>query len=106
MCGGAIISDFIPLATAASRRVMAEHLWPGLEKGKQTRGRRRRGVEVPDDDDDDDFEADFQEFSDETQVDEFDAVHFGFGSEAPFPRGNSSEFSQKTLLFFVTSDVP
>ncbi|THU53183.1 hypothetical protein C4D60_Mb10t11700 [Musa balbisiana] len=88
MCGGAIISDFIPLATAASRRVMAEHLWPGLEKGKQTRGRRRRGVEVPDDDDDD-FEADFQEFSDETQVDEFDAVHIGFGSEAPFPREGS-----------------
>ncbi|CAD5185771.1 unnamed protein product [Musa acuminata subsp. malaccensis] len=90
MCGGAIISDFIPLATAASQRVMAEHLWPGLEKGKQTTRRRRRGVEVPDDDDDDDdFEADFQEFSDETQVDEFDAVHFGFGSEAPFPRDGS-----------------
>ncbi|RRT67601.1 hypothetical protein B296_00039102 [Ensete ventricosum] len=86
MCGGAIISDFIPLATAASRRVTAEHPWPGLEKGKHTTGRRRRGVEVPDDDDDDDFEADFREFSEESQVDEFDAVHFGFGSGAPFPR--------------------
>ncbi|URE47280.1 ARID/BRIGHT DNA binding domain [Musa troglodytarum] len=88
MCGGAIISDFIPPPTAASRLAMAEHLWPGLEKGKQTRGRRRRRVEVPDDDDED-FEADFQEFSDETRVDEFDSVHFGFGSGAPFPREGS-----------------
>ncbi|RWV91676.1 hypothetical protein GW17_00046025 [Ensete ventricosum] len=30
MCGNAIISDFIP--TPASRRVTAEHLWPGKPK--------------------------------------------------------------------------
>ncbi|URE10626.1 hypothetical protein MUK42_23425 [Musa troglodytarum] len=90
MCGGAIISDFIP----ASRRVTAEQLWVGREKGKLKKGRHW-------DDDDDDFEADFRDFNDEaeedefdggeTEADEFDAVHFGFGSKALFTREGSAK---------------
>lgn len=52
MCGGAIISDFIP--TAKSRRLTADYLWPDLKRAKKARKF---------DDDDADFEADFQEFS-------------------------------------------
>ncbi|XP_065038710.1 ethylene-responsive transcription factor 1-like [Musa acuminata AAA Group] len=66
MCGGAIISDFIP--PSASRRVKAEHLWPG---GKNRRGKQRR-VEV-----EDDFETDFQEFNDESEEDDFDDFEEG-----------------------------
>ncbi|RRT50492.1 hypothetical protein B296_00033403 [Ensete ventricosum] len=55
MCGNAIISDFIP--TPASRRVTAEHLWPGKPK----RGKHLM-VEV-----EEEGKADFEE-------DEFDAM--------------------------------
>ncbi|CAL9137240.1 unnamed protein product [Musa acuminata var. zebrina] len=77
MCGGAIISEFIP--AAASRRVTAENPWPG---GRKRWGKQRR-VEA-----EDDFEADFQEFDDESSEDEFDDEEeidevgvkcFGFG---------------------------
>lgn len=61
MCGGAIISDFIP--PSRSRRVTAEHLWPNLKKKPQF---------VSDfiDIDDDDFEADFQGFKDESDAED------------------------------------
>ncbi|KAJ8476239.1 hypothetical protein OPV22_019966 [Ensete ventricosum] len=79
MCGGAIISDFVP----ASRRVTAEQLWVGRERGKLKKGRQW--------DDDDDFEADFRDFNDEAEEDEFDGgeteADFVFGSKAPFTRG-------------------
>ncbi|KAJ8464225.1 hypothetical protein OPV22_026777 [Ensete ventricosum] len=55
MCGNAIISDFIP--TPASRRMTAEHLWPGKPK----RGKHLM-VEV-----EEEGKADFEE-------DEFDAM--------------------------------
>ncbi|RRT67712.1 hypothetical protein B296_00028758 [Ensete ventricosum] len=63
MCGGAIISDFIP--TARSRQVTdADLLWPNLKKGgsKKKRGSRRCAVEETEDN----FEAYFQEFDDES----------------------------------------
>ncbi|PKU80280.1 ethylene-responsive transcription factor 1-like [Dendrobium catenatum] len=62
MCGGAIISDFI--ATARPQRVTANTLWPDLRKKKKG-GRKIRSAEI-----EDDFEADFQEFEDETEVSE------------------------------------
>ncbi|KAK7397506.1 hypothetical protein VNO78_18681 [Psophocarpus tetragonolobus] len=56
MCGGAIISDFIPAAvTAGSRRITADYLWPDFKK---------RNSDL-----DDDFEADFREFKDDSDLD-------------------------------------
>lgn len=65
MCGGAIISDFIP--PGRSRRLTADFLWPNLKKS--TGGRRSSKV--------DDFEADFQDFKDDVSdvdVDDDDEV--------------------------------
>ncbi|RWW16307.1 hypothetical protein BHE74_00016171 [Ensete ventricosum] len=93
MCGGAIISEFIP--AAATRRVTAENLWPG---GRKRRGKQRR-VEA-----EDDFEADFQEFDDESSGDELDdeveidevgVKRFGFGSKSCFSRAKSAKRKRK-----------
>ena len=100
MCGGAIISDFIP-ATAAgkSRRVTADCLWPDLKKsvsGKRFSKPLRPEVVTLDDD----FEADFREFKDDSDIDEaeddvdllVDAKPFAFTAAAkhskPLSRGN------------------
>lgn len=66
MCGGAIISDFI--STPRSRRLTADYLWPYLKKsgsGKRLSKPHRSDIF----DLDDDFEADFQEFKGESDVD-------------------------------------
>nr|ACI46677.1 dehydration-responsive element binding protein [Galega orientalis] len=62
MCGGAIISDFIPAAAAlgGSRRVTADILWPNLRKP----GTRKSFLL------DDDFEAGFREFKDDSDFDD------------------------------------
>lgn len=75
MCGGAIISEFIPAAAAAagrSRRLTAEYLWPDLKKTGS--GRRFSKPMRPDAviDLDADFEADFREFKDDSDIDEAD----------------------------------
>ncbi|CAL9167415.1 unnamed protein product [Musa hybrid cultivar] len=84
MCGGAVISDFIP--TARSRRVTdADLLWPNLKKGgsKKKRGSRRCAVEETEDD----FEADFQEFDNESgeseENDEAELVDVQFSAFPP-----------------------
>ncbi|KAK1263940.1 Ethylene-responsive transcription factor 1 [Acorus gramineus] len=64
MCGGAIISDFIP-TTARSSRVTADYLWPDLKTNGGDYAKKKTSKYT-----EDDFEADFQEFSDE--VDEED----------------------------------
>ncbi|WJX92327.1 hypothetical protein P8452_73983 [Trifolium repens] len=63
MCGGAIISDFIPAAAAVggSRRVTADILWPNLRKT----GSKKSSFLL-----DDDFEAGFREFKDDSDFDE------------------------------------
>uniref|UniRef100_A0A7N0RH11 AP2/ERF domain-containing protein n=1 Tax=Kalanchoe fedtschenkoi TaxID=63787 RepID=A0A7N0RH11_KALFE len=73
MCGGAIISDFIPSASR-SRRLTADFLWPAA--GAKKTGRfakpapKTEVIDVDDDeDDDDDFEADFKGFRDEEDDD-------------------------------------
>ncbi|KAL1313412.1 hypothetical protein AAHE18_16G110400 [Arachis hypogaea] len=83
MCGGAIVSDFIPAAaavTARSRRLTAEYLWPDLKKGSS--GKRVPKAAVIDLDDD--FEADFREFKDDSDIDidddEDDAKPFAFAA--------------------------
>lgn len=77
MCGGAIISDFIP--PSRSNRVTADHLWPNLKKPKSgkhssPRSLRSRIFDV------DDFEADFRDFKDESDVEDED----GFSDIKPF----------------------
>ncbi|URD92420.1 hypothetical protein MUK42_00151 [Musa troglodytarum] len=71
MCGGAIISDFIPMARS-ERRVTSDYLWRDMKRGgangvktKKSNG-HRRAVE----DTEDDFEAGFQEFEYESMVSE------------------------------------
>ncbi|MED6204742.1 hypothetical protein PIB30_011715 [Stylosanthes scabra] len=83
MCGGAIISDFIPAAaalTAKSRRLTAEYLWPDLKKGSSAKRVPKAAVI----DLDDDFEADFREFKDDSDIDidddEDDAKPFAFAA--------------------------
>ncbi|KAJ4893594.1 Uncharacterized protein Rs2_20388 [Raphanus sativus] len=54
MCGGAIISDFIP--PPRSRRVTSEFIWPDLKKkGKASKKKRSDFLDL-----EDEFEADFQ----------------------------------------------
>ncbi|WOL03899.1 hypothetical protein Cni_G12619 [Canna indica] len=89
MCGGAIISNFIPAAAASSRRVTADKLWPG---GKN-KTRKQRRVEV-----EDDFEADFEEFDYESEEDELDNDEiFAFGSKSEFSRGGSTTLKSGEL---------
>ncbi|KAE8719955.1 ERF071 protein [Hibiscus syriacus] len=63
MCGGAIISDFIPPAPS-SRRLTADFLWPDLKKSSFKKGSRKSYSKTVIDLDVD-FETDFQEFKDE-----------------------------------------
>ncbi|KAK7294517.1 hypothetical protein RJT34_17406 [Clitoria ternatea] len=66
MCGGAIISDFIPAGPAGkSRRVTADILWPNLRKPSS--GKRFSKPML-----DDDFEAGFREFKDDSEIEEDD----------------------------------
>ncbi|XP_050383857.1 ethylene-responsive transcription factor RAP2-12-like [Argentina anserina] len=89
MCGGAIISDFIP--PTRSRRVTADFLWPDLKKsssGKRfSAGGRPRGSGILGLDDD--FEADFQDFKDESDVDDDEDMlgskPFAFSAGKPSP---------------------
>ncbi|KAI4355371.1 hypothetical protein L6164_004152 [Bauhinia variegata] len=68
MCGGAIISDFIPATPVRSRRLTADYLWPDLKKNSS--GRRFSKPLRPEIVDlDDDFEADFREFKDDSDID-------------------------------------
>lgn len=58
MCGGAIISDFIP--ATRSRRLTAGDLWTDLKKNPKA-SKKSQAVNV-----DDDFEADFLDFKDDS----------------------------------------
>ncbi|CAG7896474.1 hypothetical protein HID58_028342 [Brassica napus] len=74
MCGGAIISDFIP--PPRSRRVTSEFLWPDLKKSSK---KRSSFFDL-----DDEFEADFQGFKDDSSIDCDDAKPFVFaGARKP-----------------------
>ncbi|CAN7107023.1 unnamed protein product [Brassica rapa subsp. narinosa] len=81
MCGGAIISEFIP--PSRSRRVTSEHLWPDLKnKGKASKKKRSGFIDL-----DDEFEADFQGFKDDASFDcedEFDVDDDVFADVKPF----------------------
>ncbi|KAF8089069.1 hypothetical protein N665_0519s0026 [Sinapis alba] len=64
MCGGAIISDFIP--PPRSRRVTSEFLWPDLKKNAAKKSLKKRSSFF---DLDDEFEADFQGFEADSSID-------------------------------------
>ncbi|XP_008800472.1 ethylene-responsive transcription factor 1-like isoform X2 [Phoenix dactylifera] len=96
MCGGAIISDFIPLP-AGGRRLTADSLWPNFKKGGggggKKKGRKQEVVEF-----DDDFEADFEDFKDESEEDEeeeIDVKPSAFVSKAPFSGARSTKRKRK-----------
>ncbi|XP_062087924.1 ethylene-responsive transcription factor RAP2-12-like [Humulus lupulus] len=76
MCGGAIISDFISTTgPPRSKRLTSNYLWPDLKKsssGKRFSKKTHMRSEIVDLDDD--FEADFQGFKDESDVEDFDDV--------------------------------
>ncbi|XP_058108724.1 ethylene-responsive transcription factor 1-like [Magnolia sinica] len=85
MCGGAIISDFI--APSRSRPLTADYLWPELKKraGNYHSKPLRPGVV----DLVDDFEADFQDFKDDSDNDEDqDVKPFAFPMFAPSREGS------------------
>lgn len=101
MCGGAIISDFIP---ASRSRRCTEEDFPGLKKpssgGHYSKSLWSEAVE----DDDDDFEADFQEFKDNSDEEEdnikpsaFSAVKRRGKIPCPYPsfRSRVSSFCDK-----------
>ncbi|VVB00290.1 unnamed protein product [Arabis nemorensis] len=80
MCGGAIISDFIP--PPRSRRVTSELIWPDLKKNVKGSKKISKKSFF---DLDDEFEADFQSFKDDSSIDcdddDFDDV---FSDVKPF----------------------
>ena len=103
MCGGAIVSDFIP--TARSRRVTdADLLWANLKKGgsKKKRGSRRCAVEETEDD----FEADFQEFDNESgkseENDEAELVDVQFSAFPPKGRSVLERTCVPIFFLFVS----
>ncbi|KAJ4951946.1 hypothetical protein NE237_028778 [Protea cynaroides] len=86
MCGGAIISDFIP--TSRSKRLTADYLWPHLKKNSGKYGSKPLRSEVVYVDDD--FEADFQVFKDESEEEEEDVKIFSFVPASRPSRGVST----------------
>ncbi|CAL1376296.1 unnamed protein product [Linum trigynum] len=86
MCGGAIISDFIPATVgggrASSRKLTADFLWPDL-KSKSLKSNKPYSKPVVIDLDED-FEADFQGFKDDSDVDEDDCDVDALADVKPF----------------------
>ncbi|WJZ94214.1 hypothetical protein VitviT2T_013091 [Vitis vinifera] len=81
MCGGAIISDFIP---ASRCRRVDEDYFPALKK--RTSGNhcsKSLWSEAVEDDDDDDFEADFLGFKDDSDDEEDDIKPSAFSAAKP-----------------------
>lgn len=82
MCGGAIISDFIP--PSRSRRVTADHLWPELKNRSSSLGGSLYSKPIRSEIfGDDDFEADFQEFKDELEDEQVNSKPFAFRGSKP-----------------------
>ncbi|GMH03836.1 hypothetical protein Nepgr_005675 [Nepenthes gracilis] len=100
MCGGAIISDYIP--TSRSRRLTGDFPWPNLYGGKSNNSssgsysKPLRSEVVDIDNDDDDLEADFLEFKGYSDLEGFvDVKPFAFKASKPrFSKGlKSVEFN-------------
>ncbi|MQL81560.1 hypothetical protein Taro_014030 [Colocasia esculenta] len=93
MCGGAIISDFIP--PPRSRKVTPEYLWPGLKGESLLCDSKQKRKKAPLASEEDDFEADFKQFGDDSEVDDdeyevevLDVKPFAFAvAKTPLGRG-------------------
>lgn len=89
MCGGDIISGYIP-PSAQPWRVTAGVLWPHLIKGKSYGSEKKlaKAPTVEIEDDDDEFEADFQEFEAKfDEVEAFDVKPLSFPSKPAGSKG-------------------
>ncbi|XP_043704303.1 ethylene-responsive transcription factor RAP2-12-like isoform X2 [Telopea speciosissima] len=82
MCGGAIISDFIP--TSRSKRPIADYLYSGIEINSGNYYSKPLPSEIAYVDDD--FEADFQEFKDESDEEQVDVKPFSFAPKSRPPK--------------------
>ncbi|OAY79853.1 ethylene-responsive transcription factor 1-like [Ananas comosus] len=90
MCGGAIISGYVPAAQSRGL-TNADFMWPGLKKTTQKEGKKHYPAEVGADfgfdaDFDFDFDADFAEFEDEPGEVSEDEPFFVDTFKAPFLR--------------------
>ena len=103
MCGGAVISDYIP--PGRSHRLTADYLWPDLNAVNTKKGNNgyskplRSGVINLEEDNDDDqaFEADFLDFKDDSDEESFMSTpHFNSFSFGDF---KSKQPSNGLLLF-------
>ncbi|CAO2824657.1 unnamed protein product [Amaranthus hypochondriacus] len=93
MCGGAVISDYIP--PGVTRRLTADYLWPDLNSAKTNKANSGYSKPLRSKDDDDygdadadkAFEADFLDFKDESDEESFmkskDSKPFSFGVFKP-----------------------
>ncbi|CAI0411326.1 unnamed protein product [Linum tenue] len=86
MCGGAIISDFVP---PTARKLTADFSWSGLKSNSVKHNNNKANAKPAVIDLDDDFEADFREFVDDFDVDEdaydVDVKPFAFSAPPPPP---------------------
>jgi EREBP-like factor len=110
MCGGAILSDFIPSA-GRSRRVTADYLWPELKRPKKS-SKIQNGKALFDEFGSyDDFEADFEDFEQDSVGDfekelsnDFDEDEFEKILDVkPFSFDSKSTISRGIRLFFLFS---
>ncbi|KAJ0264038.1 Ethylene-responsive transcription factor RAP2-2 [Hirschfeldia incana] len=102
MCGGAIISDFIP--PSRSRRVTSEYLWPDLKnKGKASKTRSKKRSDFLDLDDE--FEADFLGFKDDSSFDCDDEFDVDDGGDDVFADVKPFVFGTKPLASPPTGSV-
>ncbi|KAJ4837542.1 hypothetical protein Tsubulata_028093 [Turnera subulata] len=105
MCGGAIISDIIPPYAAGgrvSRRMIDELLWLDQKKPLSNKSKHYSKPVVVDLDDD--FESDFQEFKDQSDVDEdedvlLDVKPFAFTASNASARPKKQGLSRDELLW-------
>lgn len=97
MCGGAIISGYIPPTTAKSRRLTAELLWnTDLKRNPSNYYSKPLLSEIVDLDDD--FEADFQgfkDFSEDEVVEDVKPFAFTASKKSGSPRGSKSIKSEE-----------
>ncbi|KAJ4974619.1 hypothetical protein NE237_007793 [Protea cynaroides] len=100
MCGGAIISDFI--STYRSKRLTADYLWSGLKNNSCNYYSKPLRSEITDVNDD--FEADFQEFKDESDGEKKDVKPFSFTPKS-LPPGDVYCIIRVTGLSAGTEDI-
>ena len=94
MCGGAIISDFI--APTRNRQLIENLLWPSdLKKNHSNYHSKPLRSEI-----DDDFEADFQDFKDDSDAEDSNFKSFVFSASKS---GVSDGNDDSDLVYYIHS---